>query len=398
MQQKLERRLGLLDSIFFEVGGIIGAGVFVLIGLALGVSGPALVIGVALAGFVSFVTALSYAEIASAIPLEGGEYQYAHKIISPAAGILVGLGWLAADITSSAVVSIGFASYLIAILPWIPLKAGAWLIIALVTIINIAGVRLSARTNDSISILKVAILLFFIIFALLHFNSANFAPFAPQGTSGILIAAAMFFFAFSGFGKITRLSEEVKNPEKIIPKAILIALALCTTLYLLTSFAVVGAVGTSVAGSGSPLATAMQLMGSPELGLLIAIGALAATFSVLLTNNAGISRIIFALGRRNKQARAFSEVHATLKTPWKAVLLGGAITAIIVLFIGIGAIASIASFIFLLYYGAVNAIAIYARKSKKWKPKFQSPLFPLFPLLGIISCALLLIGILLGFG
>ncbi|MGC8850621.1 MAG: APC family permease [Candidatus Micrarchaeia archaeon] len=396
MQQTLERKLTLTDATFFEVGGIIGAGVFVLIGLATGMSGPAIVLAVALAGFVSFVTALSYAEISSAIPAEGGEYEYAYRLVSPAAGNAVGLGWLAADITSSAVVSIGFASYFTAVFPQVPTKIAACGAVALVTTLNLLGVKLSARANNVISTVKIAVLAFFIVFALAHFNPSNFSPLAPKGVAGITSAAALFFFAFSGFGKITRLSEEVRDAERTLPKSIIAALALCTLLYIMTAVALVGAVGwASASSTNSPLASALAQLGAPGPALVVTAGALAATFSVLLTNNAGISRIIFAFGRRHKKAASLSELHSWFKTPWKAVLLAGAATTAIVSFVEMQGIATIASFLFLVYYAAINSIAIAARGRENWKPRFRTPFFPLFPVLGIISCALLLAGLVL---
>ncbi len=390
MARKLARRLGFWDSALFEVGGLIGAGIFVLLGLATDLSGPAVILAVALGGIVSLITALSYAEISSAIPLEGGEYEYAHRLLSPLAGILVAVGWLATDIISGSVVSLGFAIYLAVLLP-VPLQVGAIGVVALVTLVNAFGVQLTAKANNVLTAIKIGVLALFVFITLGSFNPANLAPFTPLGYHGILAGAALFFFAYSGFGKITRLGEEVKDPQRTLPRAILAALSTTTLLYILVAIGLVGSIGwVAAAATRSPLTGALSSLGWPNLAKLVALGALAATFSVLLTNNASISRMLYAVARRNKDLANLSELHARFQTPWKAIVLTGALTAVLVAFVKLSDVATFSSFLILLYYAAINVIALAARQRKDWRPRFRTPLYPLFPVLGIAASAILL--------
>lgn len=393
MRPRLARPLGLLDAIFFELGGIIGAGVFVLIGISSGLSGPGIVLAVVLAGILSIVTAFSYAEISSAIPKEGGEYEFAHTLFSPLAGLVVGLGWVAAELTSSGVVSLGFAAYFTTIYP-LPLTLVAAGVILLVTAINLLGAKLGAQTNNVVSAFKALALVIFIIAALTAFKGSNFSPLLPNGMRGLFTGAALFFFAYSGFGKVSRLSEEIKDAERNVPLAVLIAITISTILYAFTAIALIGAIGWKEASSsGAPVAHALNLTGFGWLAGVITLGALAATFSVLLTNNAGMSRILYALGRRYRELEGFAHLHSRFKTPWKATLVTGAISIVISQLAGIGNIANAASFIFLVFYAAINASVILARQRKDWKPKVRTPLYPLLPIVGILSCALLLLGL-----
>ncbi|MFH1199845.1 MAG: APC family permease [Candidatus Micrarchaeota archaeon] len=399
MAKRLARRLSFADATLFEIGGIVGAGVFALIGLAAGAGGPAVVAAVALAGVVSLLTALSYAEISSALPVEGGEFEFAHRLVSPLAGKLTAAGWLVADVVSTALVGLAFGNYVSSVFPAVPARAAAWGVFFAAAAINAAGVKLSARANGVLSVFKVAVLVLFISIGLSHFNAANFAPLMPTGKTGVLAAAALFFFAYSGFGKITRLSEEVVGARKTLPRAIVASLCICTALYILVAVALIGSFGwQSAAASASPLYSAVGFLGYPWAAQVLWLGALAAMFTVILTNNAGISRILFAVGRRSRSLGRLGHVQASFGTPWKAVALAGALPAIIVFFVDLKGAAEISSALFLLYYAVVNAIAIFARSRKDWKPAFKTPLFPLLPLMGFLSCILLLAGIFFGLG
>lgn len=395
---RLERKLSFWDAFFFEVGGIIGAGVFVLLNLATAESGPSIVLAVALGGIVSVMSALCYAELSSALPKEGGEYAFARHLISKRAGLLVGAGWLVADVVSSAVVAIGFASYFTLLVPHVPLRAGAVLALLLVTAVNVLGAKLGARANNAVSLLKLAALSLFIVAALSRFQPAFFSPFLPHGVPGLLGGAALFFFAFSGFGKVTRLAEEVKNAPTELPRAILAGLGVSTLFYLLAALALVGSVGAAAAGaSNSTLASVLDALGMHPLAVLLSLGALAATSSVLLTNNAGLSRILYALGRQYPQARPLGELHPRFGTPWKALLACGLVSSVVVFFSGIRQVAELSSVLFLLYYAALNGFVLLARRRADWRPRFKLPFHPWLPLAGIAACLLLLGGLLLNY-
>jgi basic amino acid/polyamine antiporter, APA family len=181
--------------------------------------------------------------------------------------------------------------------------------------------------------LKVLILLFFISFALGYFKPGNFTPFAPTGPMGIFMGAALIFFAYTGFARVTIMAEEVKDPEHTIPRSIYIALGVSTLLYILVSLTATGLVGTAaLSHSMSPLAEAIRSAGNPAATFIVSIGAMIATASVLLTTIMGVSRIVFAMGRSNDLPSFASRLHPRFSTPHYAIWLTGAFMVGAILF------------------------------------------------------------------
>ena len=231
----LKRTLNLLDATSVGIGAIIGAGIFVVLGIAIGYAGSAIIISIIVAGIVASFTAFSFAELGSAIPKEGGAYQFAFELISPFAGFMVGCLWLFAQVVAGAAISLGFASYFVAIFPIFSLKTVAVAIALILTGVNLIGIKQSATVNNILVIMKIAILCLFIGFGIFQIHPQNFAQFSPNGLFGILQGAGFIFFAYLGFGRIAALGEEVKNPERNMPLSILIALTASIVIYVLTA-------------------------------------------------------------------------------------------------------------------------------------------------------------------
>jgi len=377
---ELKRTLGLFDAFAIGIGAIIGSGIFVVTGVAAGLAGPALLISLIIGAIISTFTALSFAELAQFIPKEGGGYEFAHELISPFAGFISGWLWILSNVVTGVVVSIGFASYLALFIP-LPVNVIATVACLGVMMINYLGARDSSLINDILVILKLLILAFFVVFGLGAVKLGNFSPFIPNGGIGIMQGATLIFFAYSGFARITLVSEEVRDPRKNIPLAILLALGISTVVYMLVSFTAIGLVGyKELASSGSPLADAASSVGS-NLTYFVSIGALFATLSVLLTTLLGLSRISFAIARERDLPQFFTMLDKRA-TPSYAVLVFGFTMAILAFFTNLLQAIALANFGSLMYYLITNYAAL----------KLEEHVYPrIIPVLGIITCIALLI-------
>ena len=319
-EKGLQREIGLFTATAIGIGAIVGSGIFVVTGIVAGLAGPALVFSILLAGFIAIFSAMSVAELSAYLPSEGGTYAFAHELLSPFAGFISGWIWIFSNIFVGAAVALGFAHYAVQFFPYLPVKAIACGICLVFILINTLGIRQSSLVNNVLVTIKIVILLFFIGFGAFFITGSHFVPVAPSGMYGVLQGAALIFFAYTGFARITIVAEEVKDPRQTIPRSIFLALGISTLIYAGTGIIAVGLAGSSaLAGSGSPLATAIQVTGSPAAGFLVSFGAMVATGSVLLTTILGVSRISFAMARNNEFPSLFSRIHPAFNTPHYAI-------------------------------------------------------------------------------
>jgi APA family basic amino acid/polyamine antiporter len=387
----LKRNLSLLDATSVGIGAIIGAGIFVVLGIAIGYAGPAIIISIIIAGTVASFTAFSFAELGSAIPKEGGAYTYAFELISPFAGFLVGCLWLFAQIVAGAAISLGFAGYFVAIFPMFPIKIIAVVAALTLTGLNLVGIKQSTAVNDILVIVKIIILGLFIGFGIFQINPQNFSQFSPNGYFGILQGAGFIFFAYIGFGRIATLGEEVKNPERNMPLSVLIALVVSVAIYVLTGFTATGLQNYRILSqSGSPIAEAARATGNLTLVEAVSVGALIATTSVLLTNLIGSSRVAFAMARNRQLPKSIAKVSARFGTPYLSVLVMGAFLTVLTFTLDLKETAAITSFAILSVHLVVNLSAIRLGQKMPSSTKFRVPLYPLIPLLGFFSCTILM--------
>jgi APA family basic amino acid/polyamine antiporter len=387
----LKRTLNLLDATSVGIGAIIGAGIFVVLGVAIGYAGPSIIISIMIAGAVASFTAFSFAELGSAIPKEGGAYQFAYELISPFAGFVVGCLWLFAQIVAGAAISLGFASYFVAIFPIFSLKTVA--VVAALTLagLNLIGIKKSATANNIFVITKIAILGLFIGFGIFQINPQNYSPFISNGLFGILQGAGFIFFAYLGFGRISTLGEEVKDPERNLPFSILIALVASIVIYVLTAFTATGLQSYQIlAQSGSPIAEAAKATGNFILVIAVSLGALIATTSVLITNLIGLSRVAFAMARNGQIPKSIARVSSRFGTPYVSILAMGVLLIILVSVLDLKQTVAITSFAILATHLTVNLSAINLRKRIPNSTKFKVPFYPLIPSLGIVSCIILM--------
>ncbi len=387
----LKRTLNLLDATSIGIGAIIGAGIFVVLGIAIGYAGPSVIFSIIIAGVVASFTAFSFAELGSAIPKEGGAYAYAKELLSPFAGFVVGCLFIFAQIVAGAAISIGFASYFVALVPILPVKTVAIAAAMILTGLNLVGIKQSTTVNNILVIIKIAILTLFISFGIFHTNPQNYIEMSPNGLLGTLQGAGFIFFAYLGFGRISTLGEEVKKPERTLPLAILIALVVSIVLYVLTGFTATGLVDYHLlAQSGSPLAIAANATGNLTLVAAVSLGALIATTSVLLTNLIGLSRVSYAMARDGQLPKAVAKVSSKFGTPYVSILMMGALLIVLTSILDLRQSAAITSFALLTVHTIVNISAIKLRKKLPNSTGFKMPFYPLIPVLGFGACIVLM--------
>ena len=382
-QNGLRRSLSLLDATAISVGAIIGGGIFVVTGIVADLAGSALVISMILASVIALFTALSFAELAAWQPLEGSVYEYSRQIISPFSGFLTGWMWIVSNTFTGAAVSLGFAYYLTAALPGLPANIVAAILCLSFTALNFLGARKSARLNTILVILKLLILVFFVVFGAINVNTSNFTPFEPF-TPGVLIGSYFIFFAYTGFARAAVIAEEVKDPKRNVPKALILSLAISTIVYVLVGVVAVGLVGsTELANSNSPLAEAITATGNPIALQLVSFGGLLATASVLLTAILGVSRMAYSMARTGDFPQVLAKLNPKSGTPYYSIWAVGVLMAMLVLFFNLTGVVAVSTFGALFYYAFTNAAALKLKNKKRRYHK-------LVPVVGLITCIVLL--------
>ncbi len=369
---ELKRALGLFDATSISIGAIIGAGIFVVTGIAAGLAGPSFIISIILAGIIASFTAVSFAQLSAYMPREGGGYEFTYHLISPFAGFISGWMWVFSNIFTGAAVSIGFAQYLSALVGYLRVNVVAVTFCLTFTILNYVGVRQSAIINDALLVAKIAILLFFIAFGLSFVQLSNFEPFMPKGFIGVFEGAALIFFAYGGYARVTTVSEEVRDPNRTIPRAIILAITLSTILYVLIGVVSVGLVGSGrLEAAHSPLADAISVTGSSGAVLLVSLGAMIATASVLLMTILGVSRMTFAMARNGQFPAFLRQINKRFQTPHYAILITGVLSSILV-FSDFSRLVAVGTFSLLFHHALVNLSAIRLQPKNRRYPVFVS--------------------------
>ncbi len=413
---QLARHLGLFEATMIGVGAMIGAGIFVLTGIAAGNAGPAALIAFALNGVITLFTALSYAELSSAIPEAGGGYSFIKKVMPN--WVAFTSGWMLwfAYIVACSLYAKGFGSYFMEFTTrYMPVIGntmlkilGEHVSVAFMTIlvsllfisVNIIGTHASGKTENIITLAKIAILAVFIFFGLKQALSApattlaNFKPLFPMGFTGVLAAMGLTFIAFEGYDLIATVSEEVREPQKTIPKAILYSLGITMSIYLLVVFVCIGAVPPAEGLSSWQLLGKYQEIGiiraaqsfMPAFGIVLVLGGgLFATLSALNATVLASSRVAFSMGRDWMLPHSLSRIHSQKRTPVLAISISGLLFISISVFLPLKTIGVASSLLFLLTFSLVNLALIIYRKRSKTLPPFRVPFFPLVPVLGFLT-------------
>jgi APA family basic amino acid/polyamine antiporter len=384
----LVRELGTFGAVMMGLGSIVGTGVFVSIGIAAGVAGPAVVIAVAVGALVATFNGLSSAQLAANHPVSGGTYEYGYEFLLPVFGFTAGWMFLIAKSASAATAALGFSGYLLGALG---LDAVLWLVplalagVAALTAVVYTGIRRSNVTNIAIVSVTLVTLALFVVAGsplALSEGSAHFAGLfdAPDGGGGlraVLYASALMFVAYTGYGRIATLGEEVREPRTTIPRAIIVTLVVTMVLYVAVAVVGVGAVGADVLAAATderaaPLEVAAEFFGTPGVSQVVALGAITAMLGVLLNLVLGLSRVLLAMGRRADMPRVFGRLDATGTTPGPAVLMMGGVIAALTLIGDVRTTWSFSAFTVLVYYAITNLAALYIPASGRLFPKWVS--------------------------
>lgn len=409
-----ERGLGLFEATMIGIGAMIGAGIFVLTGIAAGEAGPAALVSFGLNGFVTLLTALCYAELASSYPKSGGGYSYIKKAFSGVTGFAAGWMLWFCYVIACALYALGFGSYFWeffqAYLPHIaqfvfalaghnaPFLLITVAISVLFIFINMRGTAVTGSVENFLTMAKIVILGIFIFYGIKQIHvtpdvATSFTPFLPLGVSGVVLAMGLTFIAFEGYDLIATVAEEIKNPEKTIPRATFISVGVTVALYLLIVFVCIGAIrpeaGTSWEFLGEYKETAIVKAAQnfmPAFGItLIIIGGLLSTLSALNATILASSRVAFSMGRDKMLHTGLSRIHPTRKTPHIAILVTGILVVVMAVLFPIQVIGSAASVMFLLTFTLVNlSLIALRRKFPEMKRGFRVPLYPAVPLFAIV--------------
>ncbi len=381
----LKRSLSFWDAVLLGIGAMVGGGIFAVIAVASGVVSSvwALLLAFLIAGVLAAFNALSMAELAYNIPKTGASYEYARKLLSREAGFAAGALFVSSKTLEAATVAVALGAYAAPALGLgnfsIPIAISA---IALLTFVNLQGVRASAVANHAMVAAKLGVLALFVFFGLGALNPQNLEFKGAESLGGALEAAAILFFAYTGYARITVLAGEIKNPKEYIPRAIAFALGITAIIYLLVAFVAGGVSGTSaLSQSQNPIALASQAIAGNWLVLLVSFAAVVATASVSLGDLLAVSRTVFAMAQNSDLPKMLGAAQGG--NPKIAVLASGISAAILAASVDFKSLASLTSLSILAYYAIGNASALSLGKKR---------LYPqIFSWLGLLGCGVLAI-------
>ena len=406
----LKRALGALDLTLLGIGAIVGAGIFVLTGVAAAeYAGPAIVVSFVVSGFACAMAALCYAEFAAMIPVAGSAYSYSYATMGELVAWIIGWDLVLEYAVGAATVASGWSGYLAILLhglgidlpsEWAhaPLATPsgivnlpAVLIVLLITLVLYVGISESARFNSIIVGIKLFVIAAVIVVGAFYVKPENWSPFAPMGWSGVMRGAGVIFFAYIGFDAVSTAAEEVVDPNRDLPLGILGSLLVCTLLYILVAGVLTGMVPASHIDITAPLASAFLQRGMHAISGLISLGAVAGLTSVLLVLMLGQSRVFFAVARDGLLPPAFSKIHPKYRTPYLPTTLTGIAVAIAAGFLPIDDLGEMTSIGTLFAFVLVCiGVWILRRAEPELRRPFRTPLVPIVPALGAFFCLYLM--------
>lgn len=362
---RLRRRLGLGDAILIGLGSMVGAGVFAAFGPAARAAGSYLLLGLVVAAVVAYCNATSSARLAAVHPESSGTYVYARRELGHFWGYLAGTCFVAGKLASCAAMALTFAHYAAPGLAR-PLAACA---VATLTAVNLGGVQKTARLTAAIVAVVLAGLAVFVAAALLGgtVSSGNVFGAGHGGVLGVLRSAGFLFFAFAGYARIATLGEEVRDPERTIPRAVPIALGLALGVYAAVGLAALLAGGpATLASSAAPLKAVLAAGSRSELQPVVQVAAAVASLGVLLSLLAGVSRTVFAMAANRDLPGALAAVHERTKVPHRAEVVVGLVAVAVAATADVRSAIGFSSFCVLVYYALANASSLALGGSRRY--------------------------------
>ncbi|WP_410985287.1 amino acid permease [Bacillus cereus] len=409
----LNRVLGLWQLTAIGLGGIIGVGIFVLTGVAASEhAGPAVILSFIIAGLVSAAAALCYAEFAGLIPVSGSAYTYSYAVLGEGVAWLIGWDLLLEYILVVGVVAIGWSGYMQELLQQIGIHIPVWaqgapgtgeghrvdLIAAIISLaiagLLIFGMEWGSKFNTLMVIIKLSIILVVIAVGSFYIDSANWHPFMPFGFNGVMGGAALVFFAVFGYDTLTTAAEEAKNPQRDLPRAVVISLVIALCLYIGMSLVITGMAPYHTLNNAAPVAKIFSDVGLKWITLFISAAAITGILSVLFSFTLAGSRVWFAMSRDGLLPKWFTKVHPKYKTPHRPTLIIGIITAIISGFTPISEVAELVNIGTLSAFILIcSSIIVLRKKRPDLERKFKTPFVPVIPLVGICFSLYLIISL-----
>jgi APA family basic amino acid/polyamine antiporter len=401
MKDDLQRDLGLYATVTISMGAMIGSGIFVLPALGVKKAGPAVILAYVLAGLVVLPAALSKAEMATAMPESGGTYIYIDRALGPMFGTIAGIGAWFSLVFKSSFALVGLGAYLLLLVPLSAglIKAVALGLAALIVLLNIVGTEQSGKAQSIIVTAVVVALAAYVINSGVAIETSRFRPFVKKGSGGVVTAAAFVFVSYAGVTKIASVAEEIKDPDRNLPRGILISMGAMMVMYTFVVTAVVGLNDAKTLTGGpedtpslTPMADgAAQLFGGAGVIIISLVAILALTSMA----NAGVlasSRFPLAMSRDSLAPKQLARVSERFQTPQNAILLTGGLLLGLIAFVNVVDLAKLASAFQILVFSIINIALIVFRVSgtESYQPSFKSPGYPYVQAIGIVGGLVLL--------
>lgn len=376
---RLARKLGTTDAVVIGLGSMIGAGVFAAFGPAARAAGSGLLLGLCVAAVVAYANATSSAQLAALYPESGGTYVYGRERLSRFWGFLAGWGFVVGKTASCAAMALTFGFYAAPSVAR-PLAIAAVVVLVAVNYLGVSKTAGLTRVTVALVLMSLAV----VVAAALGggaFEAERLTPvFGDGGVYGILQAGGLFFFAFAGYARIATLGEEVRQPERVIPRAIPLALGITLVVYVTVAVAALGAAGADeLAASDAPLAAAMKAGTLDSLAPVVRVGAAIASLGVMLSLLAGVSRTTFAMADQAEFPRFLAGVHPRFKVPHRAEIAVGVAVVAVVSVADLRSAIGFSSFAVLVYYAIANASALTLRREERRWPRW-------LPMFGVAGC------------
>lgn len=407
----LAKTLSARHLIALGVGAVIGAGIFTVTGVVTAeIAGPAVAISFIVAAIVCAIAGLAYAEMAAMLPMGGSAYTYAYASFGELIAWILGWTLVLEYAIGNMAVASGFSGNVTSLLDAFglvlpdALRAApcfaepcsgtpgvfdlpAFIVVGLVTLLLLRPVQESARLNIVLVVLKVGVLAIFLAVALPNVRAENLSPFAPFGATGILTGAALIFFSFIGFDAVSTAAEETKNPQRDMPRGILGSLLVCTLIYLAVALALTGVVKYTELAERDPLAVALNAVGQENLALVMNVGGIIATLSVLLVFQLGTSRIFLNFARDGMIPSALVKIHPKFRTPTRITIAVGTLVAFGAAVMPISTLVQLTNIGTLFAFAIVlGAVIVLRKKEPTLARPFRMPFSPWLPALGILLC------------
>ncbi|MFF7415365.1 amino acid permease [Streptomyces lydicus] len=409
-QGGLRRTVGLFQLTMIGIGATIGTGIFFVLDSAVPEAGPAVIISFVIGAITAALTAFCYAELASAVPVSGSSYSYAYATLGEFAAYAVGWCLLLEYAVSGAAIAVSWGQYLNDLTQRLfgfqmpaaisaPPGAGGYLnlpgavLVLLCCLLLVRGTKESAVANTVMVLVKLAVLTLFVVLGASGFHSSNLHPFAPLGMAGIGTAASTVFFSFIGLDAVSTAGEEVKNPRRTLPLAIICALVVVTAVYVLVALVGIGAQPwTAFSGQEAGLSTILaKVTGSSWPGALLSAGAVLSIVSVVLVVLYGQSRILYTMGRDGMLPSLFHRVHPRSGAPVAGTVTVGLVVAALAAVVPLDVLADLTSMGTLVAFAVVSAGVLVLRRTAPDLPRgFKVPGYPVVPVLSVAFCGYLL--------